>query len=381
MGLKKSLLLLRMNSLRVNKKLLCAALHKAGINDPLQSNMLGEVYFMLSLRCNLRCKVCAWWGKSGPCRDKAFLRKYAPVLTMKDLMHFAAQILPYNPRRVTFSGGEPLFNKKWYYLARFFKENSVKVSLTTNGVFLSKEFERIIEVVDEVNLSLGGPPSILSLIRDNRTQHFKSIMQGLAKLSSFRENNNNKPGLRVLYTISGLSYKYMNELVEFMENSDIAIDRYHFQHLMFIDEPTFHKQKEVLSKEFNIKHCDLWRGYVFPPMNLDFDLFKKEVRRLKEMGNVSFSPDLKAEELVSYYSLNRGALRYNKYCTAPWHQIDIMPNGDIYTCHDLFIGNLRESCFRDIWNGKISRKLRLRLTQKLFPGCKGCFYHYSERNR
>ena len=113
-----------MNGLRVNKKLLYAALHKAGINNPLQSNMLGEVYFMLSLRCNLRCKVCAWWGRSGPCRDKDFLRKYAPVLTMKDLMNFAEQILSYNPLTCYFSGGEPLLNKKWYYLARFFKKLS-----------------------------------------------------------------------------------------------------------------------------------------------------------------------------------------------------------------------------------------------------------------
>ena len=169
----------------------------------------------------------------------------------------------------------------------------------------------------------------------------------------------------------------MNELVEFMENSISQLTVTIFSILCLSMSLLF--IKEVLSKNL-ISSTRLWKD-IFPPMNLDFDLFKKEVRRLKEMGNVSFSPDLKAEELVSYYSLNRGALRYNKYCTAPWHQIDIMPNGDIYTCHDLFIGNLRESCFRDIWNGKISRKLRLRLTQKLFPGCKGCFYHYSERNR
>lgn len=371
----------RMNNLSVDKKLLYGELRKVGISNFLESNMLGEVYFMLSLKCNLRCKVCAWWGKSGPCRNKAFLRKYPPVLTTKELMRFAREILSYNPHRVTFSGGEPLFNKKWYYLAKFFKENAVKVSLTTNGVFLLKEFERVTKVVDEINLSLGGPPSILSVIRDNRRQHFKDIMQGLIKLSSFKRNNNNRPSLRILYTISSLSYKHMHELVEFMEDNDIAIDRYHFQHLMFIDEPTFKKQKEVFSKEFNVARCDLWRGYTFPPLNLDFDFFKKEIGKLYKLNNVSFSPDLKAQELESYYRFNRGALGYNRYCTAPWHQIDIMPNGDIYTCHDLFIGNLREENFKDIWNGEISRKLRFRLTRKLFPGCKGCFYHYSERSR
>jgi MoaA/NifB/PqqE/SkfB family radical SAM enzyme len=369
------------DNLKVDIIGLKSVLKTMGINSLKESRILGEVYFMLSLRCNLRCRVCAWWGVKGPCRHKNFLKKYAPVLKINDLMRFAEEILCFNPRRVTFSGGEPLFNNKWYRLAKFFKKSGVKVSLTTNGVFLFKEFGRIVDTVDEINLSLGGPPSILPIIRDNKPAHFKAIMKGLIRLTSFKKNNGNQPNLRILYTISGLSYRYMNELIKFMEDGGIGIDHYHFQHLMFIDKRTLNKQKFVFRREFGIEKYDLWRGYTFLPMELDFDLFRKEIQGLRKMDNVSFSPDLCPDELEPYYRFNRGALSYNKYCTAPWHQIDIMPNGDIYTCHDLFIGNLRRESFEHIWNGEASQKLRSRLTHKLFLGCKGCFYYYSERSR
>lgn len=370
-----------MERLTTNRKLLIKSLQEMGVNDLLKSSLLGEVYWMISLDCNLRCKVCAWWGKKGPCRQKKFAKDYSSNLNSAELMRFAEEIVDFRPKRVTFSGGEPLLNKKWYQLAKFFKKNKIKTSLTTNGVFIYRDLEKLAEVIDEINLSLGGPPSILFKIRENDSQHFALIMKGLKKLTEFKIKNNGIPSLQILYTISNLSYKHMYELIEFMEDKNIAIDRYRFQHLMFIDRQTFRSQKLLFKNKFKIKTLDLWKGYVFEPFNLDFSYFKEEVTKLQKLSHVSFSPNLSPEELEPYYLFNRGALGYKKYCTAPWHQVDIMPNGDIYTCHDFFIGNLCQKDFNSIWNGSTSQKLRAYLSKKMLPGCKGCFYHYCERNR
>lgn len=369
-----------MNGLNVDKPGLIRKLKEMNISNMLESRVLGEVYFMLSLQCNLKCKVCSWWGLKGPCRNKNFLKKYASTLKIKELMRFADEIIQFSPQRVTFSGGEPLLYDKWYRLAEFFKEKKVKVSLTTNGVFLFDNFDRVVEAVDEINLSLGGPPAILPFIREDNPEHFKLIMKGLKKLAAFKKKNKNKPNLRILYTISNLSYDHMEELITFMRIKDINIDHYHFQHLMFIDENTFELQKKLLRREFNTDKLDLWKGYTYFPEDFDFLKFKDEIERVKKFGNVSFSPNLYADEIEPYYRCDRQSLHYNMYCTAPWHQIDIMPNGDIYTCHDLFIGNLKEKTFNEIWNGGVSKKLRAYLMKSLFPGCKGCFYHYCERS-
>ena len=132
-------------------------------------------------------------------------------------------------------------------------------------------------------------------------------------------------------------------------------------------------------KEFNIDSFDLWKGYTYFPSDFNFSKFRDEIEKVKKFKNVSFSPDLYLDEIEQYYQYNRGALHYVTYCTAPWHQIDVMPNGDIYTCHDYFIGNIKDASFNDIWNGQKAKRLRRYLAKSLFPGCKGCFYYYCER--
>lgn len=362
-----------------NTQQLLKRLAELGVKDPLSSNTLGEVYLMLSLRCNLRCKVCSWWGLKGPCRDKRFIDKYASSLTLKELKPFIEDVISFSPKTVTFSGGEPLMYKKWYVLAGHFKARGVKVSLTTNGVFFLNNFDKLINAVDEINLSLGGPPSILNLIRDNHPSHFNKILRGLKKISDFKRNNFNKPSLGILYTISDVSYSHMSELIEFLQDNRISVDRYCFQHLMFINPETFKAQQRVFKDKFGIRSLDLWRGYTYVPKKINFKKFKDEIKKVKKMANVRFSPNLYLDEIEDYYKHNRGALHYANYCTAPWHQIDMMPNGDIYTCHDYFIGNIKNASFKDIWNGKKVKNLRKYLLKKMFPGCKGCFYHYSER--
>lgn len=368
-----------MDNFIVDREGLKSHLKELGIENLLESRVLGEVYFMLSLECNLRCKVCAWWGIKGPCRSKEFLAKYRSSLTLKELKRFVDEIVPFHPRMVSFSGGEPLLYKKWYLLAEYLRKKGIKVSLTTNGVLLEENFAKVKDVVDEINLSLGGPPSILPLIRGNPISHFHHIMKGLRAVTDFRKKNANKPSLRILYTISDLSYAYMQELIEFMEKHSINIDHYKFQHLMFIAPETFKEQKETFLKEFKIRDLSLWQGYTYSPSRFNFRRFQEEIEKVKQHKNVSFSPNLSTGELKAYYRSNKGALGYARFCTAPWHQLNIMPDGQIYICHDYFIGNIKEKLFEKIWNGAKAKRLRNYLIKKLFPGCKGCFYHYCDR--
>jgi MoaA/NifB/PqqE/SkfB family radical SAM enzyme len=367
-----------MENLKVDKKELKNELKNIGIHDFKKSHVLGEVYFMLSLNCDLRCRVCSWWGKKGTCRNKDFAEKQSSNLSLKDLKRFADQIIPYRPRTVTFSGGEPLLYRYWHPLAKYFKNKGIKVSLTTNGVNILKEFKEITETVDEINLSLGGPPSLLLSIRENPISHFTKILKGLKKINEFKSNNN-RPRLRILYTISDLSYNHMTELINFMKKENIAIDQYYFQHLMFIDEKIFQKQKNLLEKKFHIKNLNIWKGYTYFPSGINFEKFKKEMTKLTKFNNVIFSPNLSFDEIKSYYQNNKGRISYRRFCLAPWLQLNILPNGDLYVCNDYFIGNIKKSSFKTMWNGRRIQNLRKYLTENLFPACRGCFNYYWER--
>ena len=192
--------------------------------------------------------------------------------------------------------------------------------------------------------------------------------------------NNNKPALSILFTISDVSYKHMSELIDFMDKRGIEIDRYNFQHLIFNGPRTHKAQKEIFKKEFGIHKLDLWKGYTYLPARMDFSRFKAEIEKVKGRPNVQFSADLRPEELEPYYRDQREALHYANYCTAPWHQLNLMPNGELFTCPGYFIGNIRGNrSLAQIWNGPKARKLRQYLTKRLFPGCKGCFYYYCDR--
>ncbi|MFA5119106.1 MAG: SPASM domain-containing protein [Candidatus Omnitrophota bacterium] len=368
-----------MLDLKVDTQALALSLKGRASNDLLKASSVGEVYIMFSLRCNLRCKVCSWWGIHGPCRKKGFLNKYKASLSRKDLEKFAQEITAFSPKTVTFSGGEPLLSPRWYHLARCFKERGVRVSVTTNGVYLLKNLTKVVRVLDQVSLSLGGPPSILHLIRENSFAHFKAIIEGLDALTLYKKKHANRPRLSVLYTLSDLSYAYMGEFIEFMRQAGIAVDNYHFQHLMFINQETLEMQKKFLREKFNITSLELWPGYTYSPGDIDFSRFIAEIKKVKKNRAVSFSPDLYPDEIIPYYKDNRGALHYRRYCTAPWHQVNLMPNGDIYICHDVFIGNIKERSFAEIWNGHQAQEVRALFARSLSPACKGCFYHYSER--
>lgn len=370
-----------MENLRVNKTELKKELNKLGVSDLQKSHRLGEVYFMLSLDCNLRCRICSWWGKKGACRNSSFIKRQSVNLKFNDLKKFAEEIINFRPLTVTFSGGEPLLYKYWYPLAKYFKNHGIKVSLTTNGVRLAKEFRKITETVDEINLSLGGPPSLLPLIREDPIAHFTKIFRGLKLITKFKKKNNNKPRLRVLCTISDLSYKHLSKLIDFLQKNNIAIDQYYFQHLMFIDKKTFQKQKKIFSDKFKIKNLDIWQGYTYLPTKIDFQRFRGEINKVNKYPNAIFSPNLSSKELQSYYQKNKITSSYRKFCLAPWLQLNVLPNGDLYICNDYFIGNLKEGPFEKIWNGKKSQNLRKCISRELFPACKGCFNYYWERKR
>lgn len=49
-----------MDGLKTDKERFKKKLKEIGIEDVEESKILGEVYFMLSLICNLRCKFCSW---------------------------------------------------------------------------------------------------------------------------------------------------------------------------------------------------------------------------------------------------------------------------------------------------------------------------------
>ena len=167
--------------------------------------------------------------------------------------------------------------------------------------------------------------------------------------------------------------------MKFLSDRGMFIDRMRFQHLMFINKKNLERQRLIYKNSFGIRRLDCWEGFYNLPKKIDFQKFNRSIEKIKEESFASFAPDLYQNELIDFYCHNRGPRHYRKFCTAPWHQLNLLPNGDIYTCPDYILGNIKEESLENIWNGPRAKKLRRYVSHNLFPACRGCFFHYTDR--
>jgi len=356
-------------------------LSRRGLSRPpyTESLRVDELYVMLTMRCNLRCRSCVFWGDAGACRERSFLRRRGAELPLGVLRRVLEEVRPFRPRQVNLAGGEPLLSPNCFPLARYARKLGLPVTLTTNGVLLRRRLREVLECVDQVNLSMDGAPDIAALLRPGaggRGAGFREILRGLKALSAAkRRGGKNAPLLRVLCAVSSGNYSKLSELTGFLAGAGVRVDEYYFQHLIFNDARTLRRQAAVFEREFAAP-LGLWKGYGHVPGPIDFGRFAAELRKLRKAEpGAAFSADLDKGGLERYYTGDRSRRR-GGFCLGPWNQPNLLPDGTLWSCPDLPLGDLREASFRELWNGARAVALRRRVQGRLFPACRGCFSYY-----
>ena len=105
-------------------------------------------------RCNCRCVMCDIWKT-----DESV------EITSDDLNRHAADIVSLGVRWVIFSGGEPLMHSDLFRLCATLRTLGVRLTILSTGLLLARHARRIVEHVDEVIVSLDGPPAVHNWIR------------------------------------------------------------------------------------------------------------------------------------------------------------------------------------------------------------------------
>ena len=105
-------------------------------------------------QCNCRCVMCDIWR----------IRE-AREITPSDLEQQLGSMKSLGVRWVVFSGGEPQLNEKWSYLAQMLRSAGMRVTLLTAGLLLESQAQAVAENVDDVIVSLDGPPDVHNRIR------------------------------------------------------------------------------------------------------------------------------------------------------------------------------------------------------------------------
>ena len=189
----------------------------------LLSHSMGEVYVLLQMDCELKCKVCPYWGLRGACHDPDFREQHRQPLALDALKRFIDQVRPFHPRTVTLSGGEPLLSDDWVEIAAYIVASGLQVSLSTNALHIPRYYDEIFRYVSDIHVSLGGTKEILSEVR-SADFGFDEVVDCLAELSSRkRAARLNRPNLRIIYVVSDLSYRRIRTFFE--DAADEATNR------------------------------------------------------------------------------------------------------------------------------------------------------------
>lgn len=309
--------------------------------------------FLVTWRCNAKCKMCEIWRKSNQ-----------EEMTLKQIEVLFSQLKRLDGIRI--SGGEPFLRSDLTCLVNIIqhKVNPSVVHITTNGLLTERivEFVKSIDKPDRIHfkISIDAVGEKHDDIRGVRGA-YKKAMDTLFALSQMRANYGFYLGIDQTIVESDTESILALRAV----CNDMDIDLYQ---VIAYGETALYKEGDGL--------C------LLPTKSTEITTFgefsREELKRVLALMEESADRigDF-TERLIKRYYLrglgNRllwGRAKPNPMCVALNNHLRILPNGDVPIClyDSTIVGNLTEINFKELWFGNQIEKYRERVS-----GCAGCW--------
>jgi MoaA/NifB/PqqE/SkfB family radical SAM enzyme len=123
--------------------------------------------------CNCRCVMCDIWKANAARRE----------IDEQALASHVADIRALGVRRVMLTGGEPLLHTNLWALCERLHAEGIRLTLVTTGLLIEPHATRIARVIDEIVVSLDGPPSTHDRIR-RVPNGFARVVRGLGQIAA-----------------------------------------------------------------------------------------------------------------------------------------------------------------------------------------------------
>ncbi len=145
------------------------------MNDDLLTRLPIVVLDVYS-RCNCRCGMCDIW-KATDAREMpaSFVERH-----VDELVELGTQW-------VVLTGGEPLMHSELFRLTASLRGCGIRVTVLTAGLLVARHADQIVEHVDDLIVSLDGPPEIHDRIRGVRGA-FERLQEGVAAVRRHRSD-------------------------------------------------------------------------------------------------------------------------------------------------------------------------------------------------
>lgn len=302
-------------------------------------------------QCNCRCVMCDIWRI-----------RQAQQLAPEDLEPHLVSFQKLGVRWVVFSGGEPQLNEKWAFLAQLVRSLGCRVTLLTAGLLLKPQAQLVVDSVDDVIVSLDGPPAIHNRIR-RIPEAFERLAEGVHAL------NRLKPDLQVRArcTVQKANHPALRAVIRSAQELGLTS-------ISFL-------AADLTSTAFN--HPEGWLPDRSSRVALsceEVDALDEEVERLIEEYRADLESGFivesapKLRRIVKHFRAHIGSAQNDApRCNAPWVSAVIEASGDVRPCffHPV-LGNIHRDSLGDIVNGPQALQFRSSLDVANNETCKRC---------
>lgn len=322
--------------------------------------------------CNLHCKMCDVGVNYAQSNFFENLMGSKPVHMPIDLFKkIVDQAYQHFPKvKLGYAFTEPLVYVHLEESMRYARQNNFFISLTTNGLGLKRWARVLNDNLDEVNISLDGPPEIHNYIRGNDQSYAKAI-EGIEALMALKST------VRInVYCV--ITEWNTGQLVRFLEGlSPYPLHRVGLMHSNFTPQhiadhhnQTFGGLYPATTSNITDTHND----------QIDRDVLWNEIQAIKKRRwnfAVDFFPEIAAREKLDDYYL-RPEVFIGRRCMDIFSNLMIKSNGDVIPAHgrcfNLKVGNLYESSLPEIWNSATLASFRGTVSKHggLLPACSRC---------
>jgi MoaA/NifB/PqqE/SkfB family radical SAM enzyme len=308
-------------------------------------------------RCNCRCLMCDIWKVTT-----------AEEISAADLEAHLADIRALAVEWVVFSGGEPLMHTDLFRLAALLKSCGIRTTLLTTGLLLAENAGRIVGNVDDVIVSLDGPPAVHDRIR-RVAGAFTRLEEGVQEL---RRQRTGYPE-RTRYPVSARCTVQHENHGELRRTVAAALD-------LGLDSISF-LAADLASTAFNRPIG--WLASQQARVGLtavQIDVLEAEIEALLNEFPAQIAAGFiredaaKLRRLARHFRAHLGLeLPQAPRCNAPWVSAVLESDGTVRPCffHEPY-GNVRRNTLRELINGPAALAFRQSLDVATNETCRRC---------
>ena len=334
----------------------------------------------LTLRCNLKCRMCRQWRRDQDIADNRTWYDRHRELPLSTWVSLLDQVTSFRPWLYV-TGGEPLLSPNFRGFVEAARQRKLAVHLQTNGTMLAGEAEFLVKTgVLAVSISLDGPPEVHDAIRGVKGT-FGKLARGVEALLAARAKfNSPTPVVGFNCTISKGNLDFLGEMVPLA--IQMQADTLQIQHTMFNSREKVARHNSFFTPD-RVRDLDLdmalpslreggyYESEIGPE---DIPRLQASLRQARALAQdrlkLLFMPNLPDEFLGPYYlDLD---FPFLQGCDAFWKTFRVSPDGSISPCLNFRAGNIATESFAEIWNGAKMQSLRRLFSNRLFPGCARC---------